>query len=471
MNKRSVFDIILFWLLVIFLGILIFFLLSALVVGVSAYDVGDTVPVYCPVCDEVVAFVDVNDSYQCSDILSYVGRHKDIHYNSGWTYADIMYDSVSGLSLSSPDPVDVASIADGGRFTLSYIKNSNWKPPIHFYYRDPKTSGDYTLLYKVTAGDSGHLKSLPTPPSYSGYQFDGWSCSAVEGYVTLDTVFGKDVDSYSCYAQYSAVSSSLPVISFYYIPDGGSEYVLLTTVETNDGYNLSDMLPTCPDRTGYSFHGWYIDGTGTFITDTTQFDRDTSVKASYVSTVVNYTITFDFGDGTNEKRIITAGNAIGSLPEHTWNDYVLVGYTTVNADSSTMIDANYVPEGSMTLYAYWDLASSSSSSGGSSSGGSSSGGSSSGGSSSGGSSSGGSSSGGSSSGGSSGSGDYQDGYNQAMEDQSSLTNIINVLWSNFYSSFVSLTSSMNVFGMSLLSIIGILAVLAFLYLLFTLIRK
>ena len=467
MNKRSVLDI-------IFFVIVISFLLAALAVGAVAYDVGDLVPIYCDHCGKVVGSADVNDSYACSDILAYCDGHETSHVLSGWSYSHLEYDCVGGYRTSVvADPVDATKISSGGYFYICYEKNENWHPSVSFLYRQPGTTGEYTSLYQVCVGDSGKLKSLPTPPSYSGYQFNGWTCSSFEGYVTLDSVFYSDIDSYTCYAEYSAVSSSLPVISFYYIPDGGSEYVLLTTVETNDAYNLSDMLPTCPDRTGYSFHGWYIDGTETFITDTTQFDRDTSVKASYVSAAVNYTITFDYGDGTTEKRIITAGNAIGSLPDHTWKDYVLVGYTTVNADSSTMIDANYVPEGNMTLYAYWDVAPSSSSSGGSSGGtsGGSSGGSSSGGSSSGGSSSGGSSSGGSSSGGSSGSGDYQDGYNQAMEDQSTLSNIINVLWSNFYSSFVSLTSSMNVFGMSLLSIIGILAVLAFLYLLFTLIRK
>ena len=452
MNKRSVFGI-------IFVGIVIAFLLAALAVGVSAYTVGDQVPIYCNRCGEIVGMADVNDSYQCSDILAYCAGHENSHVLSGWSYDHLEYDHFEGVTIPCDDPVDATQFSDGGGIYICYVKNENWHPLVKFLYRQPGTTGEYTSLYQVGVGDSGKLKSLPTPPSYSGYQFNGWTCSGISGYVTLDTVFSSDNDSYTCYADYSTVS--LPVVSFYYIPDGSPEYQLLTTVETNDSYNLSDMLPTCPDRTGYTFHGWYIDGTETFITDTTQFDRNTSVKASYVSAAVNYTITFDFGDGTTEKRIITAGNAIGSLPEHTWNDYVLVGYTTVNADSSTMIDANYVPEGSMTLYAYWDLASSSSSSGGGSSGGGSSGGSS----------SGGSSSGGSSSGGSSGSGDYQDGYNQAMEDQSTLTNLINVVWSNFYSSFVSLTSSMNVFGMSLLSIIGILAVLAFLYLLFTLIRK
>ena len=456
MNKRSVFGI-------IFVGIVISFLLAALAVGVSAYDVGDRVPLYCNRCNQIVGWVDVNDSYQCSDILSYCNGHENSHVSSGWSYDHLEYDNVGGACVSCDDPLDSSLISPEGYIYICYRKNENWHPLVNFLYRQPGTTGEYTSLYQVGVGDSGKLKSLPTPPSYSGYQFNGWTCSGISGYVTLDTVFSSDNDSYTCYADYSAVS--LPVVSFYYIPDGSSDYQLLTTVQTNDGYNLSDMLPTCPDRTGYSFHGWYIDGTETFITDTTQFDRDTSVKASYVSAAVNYTITFDFGDGTTEKRIITAGNAIGSLPDHTWKDYVLVGYTTVNADSSTMIDANFVPEGSMTLYAYWDVASSSSSSGGSSSGGSSSGGSSSGGSSSGGSSHGG---GGTSFG---GSGDYNDGYNQALEDQSTLTNLINVLWSNFYSSFVSLTSSMNVFGLSFLSIIGILAVLAFIYLLFTLIRK
>lgn len=450
MNKRSVFDI-------IFVGIVISCLLASLAVGVSAYNVGDQVPIYCNRCHEVVGWADVNDSYQCSDILSYCNGHENSHASSGWSYDHLEFDYISGVLTPCEDPVDATQFMDGGQIYICYTKNENWHPLVKFLYRQPGTTGEYTSLYQVGVGDSGKLKSLPTPPSYSGYQFNGWTCSGISGYVTLDTVFSSDNDSYTCYADYSTVS--LPVVSFYYIPDGGSEYVLLTTVETNDAYNLSDMLPTCPDRTGYTFHGWYIDGTETFITDTTQFDSNTTVKASYVSAAVNYTITFDYGDGTSEKRIITAGNAIGSLPDHTWKDFVLVGYTTVNADSSTMIDANYVPEGNMTLYAYWDVASSSSSSGGSSGG------------TSGGSSGGSSGSGTSSSGGSSGSGDYQDGYNQAMEDQSTLTHLINVLWSNFYSSFVSLTSSMNVFGMSLLSIIGILAVLAFLFLLFTLIRK
>lgn len=442
MNKRSVFDI-------IFFVIVISFLLAAFAVGASAYDVGDTVPIRCDHCGSIVGYVDVNDSYQCSDILSYCDGHQNSHVSSGWSYYRLEYDHYTIKRVSVHDPLDATNILHGGSIYICYTKNENWHPLVKFLYRQPGTTGEYTSLYQAGVGDSGKLKSIPTPPSYSGYQFQGWTCSGISGYVTLDTVFSSDNDSYTCYAEYSAVS--LPVVSFYYIPDGSSEYQLLTTVEVNDGYNLSDMLPTCPDRTGYSFHGWYIDGTETFITDTTQFDRDTSVKASYVSAAVNYTITFDYGDGTTEKRIITAGNAIGSLPDHTWKDYVLVGYTTVNADLSTQIDANYVPEGNMTLYAYWDVASSSSSSGGSSGGSS--------------------GSGTSSPGGSSGSGDYQDGYNQAMEDQSTLTHLINVLWSNFYSSFVSLTSSMNVFGMSLLSIIGILAVLAFLYLLFTLIRK
>ena len=450
MNKRSVFGI-------IFVGIVISFLLAALAVGVSAYTVSDTVPICCDHCGQIVGYADVDDSYACRDILAYCDGHETSHVLSGWSYSHLEYDHVEGSRFRGDDPIDVTLMSSDGYIYICYTKNENWHPLVKFLYRQPGTTGEYTSLFQVGVGDSGKLKSLPTPPSYSGYQFNGWTCSGISGYVTLDTVFSSDNDSYTCYADYSAVS--LPVVSFYYIPDGSSDYQLLTTVQTNDGYNLSDMLPTCPDRTGYTFHGWYIDGTETFITDTTQFDRNTSVKASYVSAAVNYTITFDYGDGTTEKRIITAGNAIGSLPDHTWKDYVLVGYTTENANLETKIDANYVPESSMTLYAYWDVAPSSSSSGGSSGG------------TSGGSSGGSSGSGTSSPGGSSGSGDYQDGYNQAMEDQSTLSNIINVLWSNFYSSFVSLTSSMNVFGMSLLSIIGILAVLAFLYLLFTLIRK
>ena len=201
MNKRAF--------LCIFFLILSF---ASFVVTVSAFNVGDTVPIYCPICNQVVGNADVNDSYQCSDILSYVGGHERTHYNSGWTYDHLEFYSVEGVSVRASDPQDVTQIEDGGQFTMLYVKNSNWKPPIYFYYRKPNTTGSNTLLYTVTAGDSGKLKSLPTPPSYSGYHFDGWSCSAVEGYVTLDTVFGTDVDNYVCYAQYSAVSSSLPVI-------------------------------------------------------------------------------------------------------------------------------------------------------------------------------------------------------------------------------------------------------------------
>ena len=151
MNKRSVFGI-------IFVGIVISFLLAALAVGVSAYEVGDLVDIVCDYCHERVGQADVNDSYQISDILSYCNDHQNSHASSGWSYDHLEYLHYTLKRLNCPDPLDSTNLLDTGNIYICYVKNENWHPLVKFLYRQPGTTGEYTSLYQVGVGDSGKLK-------------------------------------------------------------------------------------------------------------------------------------------------------------------------------------------------------------------------------------------------------------------------------------------------------------------------
>ena len=107
MNKRSVFGI-------IFFVIVISFLLAALAVDASAYEVGDMVDIVCDRCHEIVGQADVQDSYQISDILSYCSNHQTSHESSGWSYDPLEYDHYTLKRISCREPLDATNFSVSG---------------------------------------------------------------------------------------------------------------------------------------------------------------------------------------------------------------------------------------------------------------------------------------------------------------------------------------------------------------------
>jgi len=114
----------------------------------------------------------------------------------------------------------------------------------------------------ITDGDAttdacGTIDALPTPPTRTGYTFNGWYTTASDGTeITAGAAHGQDAD-FTLYAQWAA--NTLDVT---YNSQGGSN-VTDGDATTTTGGSIA-TLPTDPTRTGYTFNGWYTtasDGT------------------------------------------------------------------------------------------------------------------------------------------------------------------------------------------------------------------
>lgn len=137
----------------------------------------------------------------------------------------------------------------------------------------------YTVTFNLNYGSNGEYSSQvvkagekvsePSAPSRSGYTFSGWYTKTTGG-TKFD--FGTEITAdITLYAHWNSSSSSGPGGGGY-VPPSTTYYTV--TFYMNDGTNavhttatvaLGDTVsePASPERTGYTFEGWYTDSDGT----------------------------------------------------------------------------------------------------------------------------------------------------------------------------------------------------------------
>jgi uncharacterized protein (TIGR02145 family)/uncharacterized repeat protein (TIGR02543 family) len=190
----------------------------------------------------------------------------------------------------------------------------------------------------------GTLSSLPTP-TRSGYTFAGWFSALSNGEeVTEHTVFDTD---FTIYAHWAAITFTIT-----FDANGGT--VSPTSAATGANGRLASEPR--PERSGFTFDGWYTARTGgTEVTTSTVFTADATVYARWVSgTVPTYTITFNANSGTvtPTSGITTAHGTISSLPTPTRTGYDFSGWFTT-ATGGTAVTTSTVFSANATIYAQW----------------------------------------------------------------------------------------------------------------------
>ena len=112
----------------------------------------------------------------------------------------------------------------------------------------------------VTDGDAttsagGSIATLPTDPNRSGYTFNGWYTATSGGtQITAGTAHNQTAD-FTLYAQWTA-----DTLNITYDSQGGSTVTDGDATTTTGGAIAT--LPTNPNRTGYTFNGWYTATSG-----------------------------------------------------------------------------------------------------------------------------------------------------------------------------------------------------------------
>ena len=268
------------------------------------------------------------------------------------------------------------------------------------------TANTYTVTYNLDGGTKG--SSAPTSGTYdsvltidnptrTGYTFNGWTVTS--GLNTSTAKYGTSSSSVT-----TAISSSSTKVTATYFKNltaTNGESITLTANWTVNTYTITYNLdggtsgtnaPTSgtygstvtvdnPTKTGYTFNGWTVSGTGASMSGTSLTIGAGNITLTANWTIKVITVTFDrnYGTSTTASQTFTygaSGNKFGYNTDGTakwgtsgqfgsWDrtGYTLLGwaktstattnnYSTYSGVSDSWINSNYP---SITLYAVWQI--------------------------------------------------------------------------------------------------------------------
>ena len=275
---------------------------------------------------------------QTSATLTYSGTYSILPTPTriGYTFNGWFTDQTNGSKVLNTDSVSITSdqtlYAHWTANTYTIIFDAN-------YGTSTQTNAD------VTYGSS--YGALPTIDR-TGYTLTGWYTSQTGGSKVLSTNKVTITEAQTLYAHWTANTYTLTLNANY-----GSNNQTYATVTYGGTYS---MLPT-PDRTGYTFNGWFTeqtDGSIVLNTDTVIIAEAQTLYAHW--SVNTYTVTLIANDGSNNKTYIdvTYGGTYSELSTIDRTGYTLTGwYTSQTGGSKVFSTDTVIITEAQTLYAHW----------------------------------------------------------------------------------------------------------------------
>ena len=193
----------------------------------------------------------------------------------------------------------------------------------------------------------GHTATKPADPTLKGYTFAFW-------------YLGEDEQNATAYDFDTPVTENITLTAKWNInkytvafnTDGGTPVPPVQEVE----YGLTATEPAAPEKTGYTFDGWYLGDE--------KYDFSAAVEQNITLTAKwtqnTYTVTFDPNGGNelaeaDKTKAVKIGEAYGELPTPTRKGYNFAGWYT-EAEEGTVVttDTTVSAMTDHTLYAHWE---------------------------------------------------------------------------------------------------------------------
>ena len=193
----------------------------------------------------------------------------------------------------------------------------------------------------------GHTATKPADPTLKGYTFAFW-------------YLGEDEQNATAYDFNTPVTGDITLTAKWNInkytvafnTDGGTPVPPAQEVE----YGLTATEPAAPEKTGYTFDGWYLGNE--------KYDFSAAVEQNITLTAKwtqnTYTVTFDPNGGNelaeaDKTKVVKIGEAYGELPTPTRKGYNFAGWYT-EAEEGTVVTADTTVSAMTdhTLYAHWE---------------------------------------------------------------------------------------------------------------------
>lgn len=209
---------------------------------------------------------------------------------------------------------------------------------------DANYEGAEAIDSKMVVFDSacGELPEL----NRTGYTFKGWYTGKTDGVLLAEESIYKIAEDVVLYARW--VPNSYYVI---FDANGGEVAIDRTMVVYDSEYGLLSV----PERTGYTFVGWYTDAIDGQQIVETSIVKITAQQRLYAHWEANeYQVSLDGmgADVAESERTVLFDGEYGELPElsregYTFQGWILKDGTKINADSVVNVAENHV------LYADW----------------------------------------------------------------------------------------------------------------------
>ena len=204
-----------------------------------------------------------------------------------------------------------------------------------------------TPVPPVQEVEYGLTATKPADPTLKGYTFAFW-------------YLGEDEQNATAYDFDTPVTENITLTAKWNInkytvafnTDGGTPVPPAQEVE----YGLTATEPAAPEKTGYTFDGWYLGDE--------KYDFSAAVEQNITLTAKwtqnTYTVTFDPNGGnelaeTDKTKAVKIGEAYGELPTPTRKGYNFAGWYT-EAEEGTVVTADTTVSAMTdhTLYAHWE---------------------------------------------------------------------------------------------------------------------
>ncbi len=185
-------------------------------------------------------------------------------------------------------------------------------------------------------------------PTKTGYTFLGWTGTGLDP-VEMPKTFTVSQGS-TGNRTYAANWSGANTYDLRFNPNGGTCAMQKKSVEYGQTFGA---LPV-PIYEHYDFQGWYTAATGgDKVTATTIMETEGATVYAHW-TPVDYTLTFNANGGSVSptSKVVTYGQAYGSLPTPDRNYCEFVGWYTAAAGGDPVTSAS-IMAGNTTIYAHW----------------------------------------------------------------------------------------------------------------------
>jgi uncharacterized repeat protein (TIGR02543 family) len=245
----------------------------------------------------------------------------------------------------------------GDPFTAATAVNASttvfakWNPDVYTVTFDDQAASTPVNPSSMTVTvPATNIGSLPTDPVKTQYIFGGWF-TQINGGGTQFTASTIVTSSITVYALW------IPPYTITFNDQSATTPVNPTSMIVTYPATTLGSLPTPPERTGYTFGGWFteINGGGINITESTVISSDATVYAKWIP----YTVSFDDQGASTPVsptsiEIIYPATTVGTLPTEPAKDgYQFGGWFTLPNGGGDAFTVSTEVTASITVYAFW----------------------------------------------------------------------------------------------------------------------